>query len=115
MFKLPEFPAYYGVLDKLGWLALRLGALLVLLFLVLPIAVIVPLSFSDSTFLAYPIEGWSLQWYREMWNAPEWARAARNSFIVAPAATLLPPCWAHSQPWAWHVSATWARISLPAC
>lgn len=89
MFKLPEFPAYYGLLDKLGWLALRLAAVLVLVFLVLPIVVIVPLSFSDSTFLAYPIEGWSLQWYREMWNAPEWGRATRNSFIVAPAATLI--------------------------
>jgi len=89
MFKLPEFPAYYGLFDKLGWLALRLAAVLVLIFLVLPIVVIVPLSFSDSTFLAYPIEGWSLQWYREMWNAPEWGRATRNSFIVAPAATLI--------------------------
>ncbi len=89
MLKFPEFPAYYGLLDKLGWLALRLGALLVLAFLVLPIVVIVPLSFSDSTFLAYPIKGWSLRWYEEMWNAPEWARATRNSFIVAPAATLV--------------------------
>ena len=89
MFKRLDFPAYYGPLDKLGWLGLRLAALLALLFLVLPIVVIVPLSFSDSSFLAYPIKGWSLQWYREMWNAPEWARAARNSFIVAPVSTLV--------------------------
>ena len=89
MFKRFDFPAYYGPLDKLGWFGLRLAALLALVFLVLPIVVIVPLSFSDSSFLAYPIQGWSLQWYREMWNAPEWARAARNSFIVAPVSTLL--------------------------
>jgi len=89
MLKMPQFPAYYTPLDKLGWLALRLGALLIIGFLLLPIIVIIPLSFSNSSFLAYPIEGWSLHWYREMWNAPEWGHATRNSFIVAPAATLL--------------------------
>jgi putative spermidine/putrescine transport system permease protein len=75
--------------DILGWYALRVFAVGVLAFLVLPVVVIVPLSFSDSSFLAYPIEGWSLQWYREMWNSAAWANAARNSFIVAPLSTLL--------------------------
>ncbi|GAA6140693.1 ABC transporter permease [Hydrogenophaga sp. 5NK40-0174] len=89
MFKLPDFPAYYGFFDKLGWLALRLGSLLVLVFLLLPVLVIMPLSFSDSTFLAYPIEGWSLRWYEEMFHADEWIRATKNSFIVAPLSTLL--------------------------
>lgn len=89
MFKLPVFPAYYTLLDKLGWYALRLAALGVLVYLLLPVVVIIPLSFSDSSFLAYPIQGWSLQWYREMWNSDDWSRATRNSFIVAPLATLL--------------------------
>jgi len=84
-----QFPAYYTLADKLGWYALRVGAAAVLFFLLLPVVVIVPLSFSDSSFLAYPISGWSLQWYRDMWNSAEWARAARNSFIVAPSATLI--------------------------
>ncbi|MCX7815729.1 MAG: ABC transporter permease [Tepidimonas ignava] len=85
----PDLPAYYRWYDHAGWWLLRLVALAVLLYLVLPIVAIVPLSLSDSTFLAYPIEGWSLRWYRELWTAPEWTRAARNSFIVAPAATLI--------------------------
>lgn len=85
----PTFPAYYTLLDKFGWYALRLGGIAVLIFLLLPVVVIIPLSFSDSSFLAYPIEGWSLQWYRDMWNSGEWGRAAKNSFIVAPLATLL--------------------------
>src|SRR5574343_1767152 len=89
MLKLPDFPAYYGWHDKLGWLGLRLARCLVLAFLLLPIVAIVPLSFSGSTFLAYPIESWSLHWYHEIWNSPDWSRATRNSFIVAPAATLL--------------------------
>ncbi|MDQ7745868.1 ABC transporter permease [Hydrogenophaga pseudoflava] len=89
MFKLPDFPAYYTFFDKLGWLALRAGGLAVLAFLLMPVLVIIPLSFSDSSFLAYPIEGWSLKWYHEMFASDDWSRATRNSFIVAPLATLL--------------------------
>jgi len=88
-FWLPELPAHYRWFDHVGWWVLRLVGVAVLGFMVLPVLVIVPLSFSDSTFLAYPIEQWSLRWYREMIHAPEWIRAARNSFIVAPAATLI--------------------------
>lgn len=84
-----QFPAYYTLADKLGWYGLRVLCGAVLVFLLLPIVVIVPLSFSDSSFLAYPITGWSMRWYEEMWNSSDWARAARNSFIVAPAATLI--------------------------
>src|SRR5690606_7525018 len=86
---LPVFPAYYNLLDKLGWFALRGAGIGVIVYLLLPVVVIIPLSFSDSSFLAYPIEGWSLQWYREMFNSDDWIRAAKNSFIVAPLATLL--------------------------
>ena len=89
MFKRPEFPAYATLADKLAWWALRIGCVAVLVFLLAPILVVVPLSFSDSSFLAYPIPGWSLKWYRNLFDAPEWARAARNSFIVAPAATVI--------------------------
>jgi putative spermidine/putrescine transport system permease protein len=89
MFKLPDFPAYYTLLDKLGWYALRVTAIGVLFYLLLPVVVIIPLSFSDSSFLAYPIKGWSMQWYEAMWNSDDWARATKNSFIVAPLATLL--------------------------
>ena len=48
----PRFPAYYTALDKAGWWGLRLFAVLLLLFLLLPILVIIPLSFSASSFLA---------------------------------------------------------------
>ena len=87
--KTSYFPAHYRWGDKLGWIALRAFAGAVLLFLLLPIFVIVPLSFSSGSFLSYPLPGWSLQWYQELIHSPEWARAARNSFIVAPLATLL--------------------------
>ena len=83
------FPAHYQWADKLGWWALRVFCVLVLVFLLVPIVVIVPLSFSSGSFLSYPLPGWSLQWYRELFASAEWARATRNSFIVAPVATLI--------------------------
>lgn len=89
MTRLPLYPAYYSVVDKLGWWALRVFGVALLVFLLLPILVIVPLSFSASSFLAYPMPGWSLQWYQNLFTSSDWARAAKNSFIVAPAATLL--------------------------
>ncbi|TMH13922.1 MAG: ABC transporter permease [Betaproteobacteria bacterium] len=86
---LPQFPAYATPLDKLGWWALRVGCVGVLVFLLLPILVIMPLSFSDSSFLVYPIPGWSLKWYENLFTSAEWSRAAKNSFIVAPSATVI--------------------------
>jgi len=83
------FPAYFTLADKLGWWALRVFGVLMLVFLLLPILVIVPLSFSDSTFLAYPVPGWSLRWYHNLFTSEDWARAAKNSFIVAPSATVI--------------------------
>jgi putative spermidine/putrescine transport system permease protein len=86
---LPIFPAYATLTDKAGWLAFRALCLGVLLFLLLPILVIIPLSFSAGSFLVYPMPGWSLQWYENLFSSADWARATRNSFIVAPLATLL--------------------------
>jgi putative spermidine/putrescine transport system permease protein len=88
-FLAPVFPAYATLADKLGWWALRALCVGVLVFLLLPILVIVPLSFSDSSFLVYPIPAWSLKWYDNLFGSAEWARAAKNSFIIAPAATLI--------------------------
>ena len=85
----PVFPAYATPVDIAGWYAMRALCIGVLLFLLLPILVIIPLSFSSSSFLAYPIPGWSMQWYDNLFSSDDWARATRNSFIVAPMATLL--------------------------
>jgi len=62
---------------------------LLLAFLVLPVLVIVPLSFTSGTLLVYPIPAFSLRWYEAFFTSAEWLRALKNSLIVAPAATLL--------------------------
>jgi putative spermidine/putrescine transport system permease protein len=62
---------------------------LVLGFLILPILVIVPLSFSSGTFLTFPLPGLSLRWYQEFFTSAPWRLSLRNSLIVASAATVL--------------------------
>jgi putative spermidine/putrescine transport system permease protein len=56
---------------------------LVLLFLILPSLLVIPLSFSDSRYLAFPPPGWSTRWYTTYFNALEWREATRTSFIAA--------------------------------
>lgn len=60
-----------------------------LLFLIVPILVIVPLSFNAGSFLSYPLSGLSLRWYQTFFHSQEWLGALANSLTIAPLATLL--------------------------
>ncbi|MFO1219533.1 MAG: ABC transporter permease [Burkholderiaceae bacterium] len=61
----------------------------VLAFLLVPIAAIVPLSFSSGSFLTYPMPGFSLRWYHEVLGGERWMRALGNSLVVGFAATVI--------------------------
>jgi putative spermidine/putrescine transport system permease protein len=74
--------------QRLVLLLARLGAGLILLFLVAPILVIVPLSFTAGTLLVFPLPGWSLQWYRDFLTNPLWTGALWNSVMIGVLATL---------------------------
>ena len=60
-----------------------------LAFLLVPIAAIVPLSFSSGSFLTYPLPGLSLRWYAEGLSGGKWLKALSNSLWVGGIATLL--------------------------
>lgn len=57
-------------------------AVLVLLFLISPIFVIFPLSFSSGNILTLPTPGYSLQWYEDFFFSERWLLATKNSFVV---------------------------------
>ena len=61
----------------------------VLAFLLVPIAAIVPLSFSSGSFLTYPLPGLSLRWYAEVLGGGKWLTALGNSLFVGVLATAL--------------------------
>jgi putative spermidine/putrescine transport system permease protein len=63
--------------------------ILVLLFLVLPVLIIVPMSFSSSRYLEFPPPGFSTQWYQAFFGDPQWVDALRTSLELAVATTLI--------------------------
>ena len=81
--------AYASPLERVWYYAFRILCGLVLVFLMLPILVIAPLSFNADSFMLYPMSGFSLQWYEEFFTSPAWRQAFLNSCIVSPFATLL--------------------------
>jgi len=61
----------------------------VLVFLVAPIFVVFPLSFTAGQLLVFPLPGWSLQWYREFFTSPLWTGALLNSLFVGIVTTIV--------------------------
>lgn len=60
-----------------------------LVFLYAPLAVVVLFSFHSTGSLAFPFEGFSLRWYREVFDSEEFRHALSNSVVVAVAASLV--------------------------
>ena len=90
------FPEYFTIWNKLGVYALRGTAGAVLFFLILPILVIVPLSFNSQPYftftaemLAFEADAYSLRWYKTIVENPNWLLAIQNSFIVGVFATIV--------------------------
>jgi putative spermidine/putrescine transport system permease protein len=84
-----RLPPYASPLERAWHVALWAITVLVLGFLILPILVIVPLSFSSGSFLSFPLPGLSLRWYHELLGSERWLSSLRNSVVVACASTLL--------------------------
>jgi len=71
-------------------LGLAWGALgLVILFLLLPIIVVIPVSFTESTVFRFPPEGFSLQWYAKIRNVDGLLSALGLSAQIAGLATAI--------------------------
>lgn len=59
------------------------------IYLILPIFIVIPISFSSARFLQFPPPGWSLQWYQAFFASPSWMNALKTSAAVALPTTLL--------------------------
>ena len=64
-------------------------SILILAFLLTPILIIVPMSFSAAEFLEFPPHGLSLHWYVKYFNSAAWLDATWVSIKVALGATAL--------------------------
>lgn len=61
----------------------------VFFFLMLPVLVVVPMSFSSSRYLQFPPPGFSLRWYSNYLRDPEWTGATVRSLVIAGFVTLI--------------------------
>ena len=99
-------PSYATTGQRIGYYTFLTYCGLVFFFLIAPIFIILPLSFSASPFFEFTREfmslepeAWSLRWYRQMVGissigdttvvTDKWMLGTRNSFIVGISATFL--------------------------
>lgn len=60
-----------------------------LLFLIAPIFVVIPVSFTPTGYLSFPTESLSLRHYAELATNPDWYRSLAQSAVIAVFATIL--------------------------
>ncbi|WHY80734.1 ABC transporter permease [Siminovitchia fortis] len=63
---------------------LRTGvAILAIIYILIPLIVVIPASFTSASYPSFPPEGFSFQWYTKIWERPEFIEAMANSFQFA--------------------------------
>jgi len=89
-------PPYASTLERVWHYSYLIICALIFLFLILPILVILPLSFNSLPYFTFTKEmlsfdpaGYSLRWYEDLLSDPEWLRAIRNSFFIAIVSTII--------------------------
>jgi putative spermidine/putrescine transport system permease protein len=71
-----------------GW-ALACFATVILVFLMLPVLVVFPISISSAAYLQFPPPGFSWQWFERYFSDPDWIDATFRSLEIAAACTML--------------------------
>ena len=65
------------------------SVVLILAFLMIPVVIVVPLSFSDTRFMTFPPPALSLRWYTAFFGNPDWLAAARTTLTASFFATAI--------------------------
>jgi putative spermidine/putrescine transport system permease protein len=72
-----------------GRVLLRAVAGAIFAFLIVPLVVLIPISFSSGTYLTFPPPGFSLKWYARYFGDPGWIDATWLSLEIGAATTVL--------------------------
>lgn len=88
-------PPYASTGQRVWHWTFRAICVAILFFLIMPILVIIPLSFNAENFFTFTPgmlrldpDAYSLQHYRDFFGNPDWQNALRNSLTIAPVATI---------------------------
>ena len=74
--------------ELIGRAALKLYALIAVVYFVLPLTVIIGTSFTTTAYLKFPPEGFSLQWYAKFLNDKSYLHSLLLSGTLALSATI---------------------------
>ncbi len=91
-----SLPTYAGKLETSWYYSFRFICGMIFLFLIMPILVIIPLSFNAEPYftftpgmLALDPDAFSIRWYEDIIDNKQWLHAIENSFIIGIFSTLL--------------------------
>lgn len=91
-----EQSIHYGPWQRAARILVAGYAWAVLFFLILPILVIIPLSFNAEPFFSFTPgmlhldpDAFSLRWYERIFTTGNWMLAIKNSFLIGLAATVI--------------------------
>lgn len=89
-------PAYTTPIERIWHYSYLVICGLIFFFLMMPIVVIIPLSFNAEPYFTYTMEmltlqpeGYSLRWYEDFFTSSRWMSSIRNSLIIGVASTLI--------------------------
>lgn len=69
--------------ERIAYILLWVFCGAIFFFLLVPILVVLPLSFNPISFFTYPMSGFSMRWYEDYLLRQNWQLATRNSFLIA--------------------------------
>lgn len=72
-----------------GWSLIRLFTIMVYVFMFLPIAVVIILSFDTQQFANFPMQGFTLKWYAELAQNQSIIQAFKSSIVLGTLAALI--------------------------
>lgn len=79
-----------AALARLPWTGItKTCAFATAAFFVLPLMVVIPISFTGEAFLHFPPDSYSFRWYEAVLTDPLWRGAALNSLVTGALVTLL--------------------------
>ncbi|MGN6669676.1 MAG: ABC transporter permease [Trinickia sp.] len=83
---------------------------LVLVFLVLPVCLVIPMSVSETSYLKFPPTGFTLKWFASFFNSPAWIGATLRSVAIGVWASLLATVVGTMTAFALRRSTRWDRL-----
>jgi putative spermidine/putrescine transport system permease protein len=91
-----QFPSYFTFWHILGHYLLKWGAYAVLGFLMIPVLVIIPLSFNVEPYFSFTSgmlmldpDAYSTRWYASVFADANWRLSIKNSFIIGIASAII--------------------------